>query len=82
MEGRKDPKTTPGGGAGEHAGSRDAEATSDETLSDLEATRKVKGDRREATAGESGSASSVPSPDGAFDESGPTADERATGDPM
>ncbi|HYO63230.1 MAG TPA: hypothetical protein VER08_06190 [Pyrinomonadaceae bacterium] len=74
MEERKDPQTTEG---------RDAEATSEETLSDLEATTKVKGDRRDASAGESGSASSVPAPDGVSGEGrGETADERETGDPM
>ena len=44
-----------------------SEATSDETLSDLEKTEKVSG----SSSGSEGSVqSSAPSPDGAFDEGG------------
>ena len=78
MEERKDPKATPAA----EGGGRDAEATSDETLGDLEATTKVKTDKRDSAAAEGGGASGVPSPDGTFDEAGPTADERESGDPM
>jgi hypothetical protein len=65
----KDPKST-GTAGGDDTGteSKDpkSDATSNETLSDLEETEKVSG-----TSGKEGSGqSSTPSPDGAFDEGG------------
>ena len=64
----KDPKSTESAGAEKNAESKDpkSDATSSETLSDMEETEK------EPTAGEGGAEKSegapVPSPDGAFDE--------------
>ena len=70
----KDPKSTEtAGGDGGAAESKDpkADATSSETLSDVEETEKMPetGDDREAGTTEQ---SPFPSPDGAFDESGKT----------
>ena len=63
MQETKDPKSngTAEGGAGTTA-SKDAEATSGETLREIEETEKVS-DKENG-----GEASSAPSPDGAFDE--------------
>lgn len=57
----KDPKTT-GTAAGGSPQTEDSEATSSETLSDVEEKEKVSDAKHE------GGASSTPSPDGAFDE--------------
>jgi hypothetical protein len=64
----KDPKSTESAGASHDAESKDpkSDATSSETLSDVEKTEKVS-DKNESDSGEGGR-SSVPSPDGAFDE--------------
>jgi hypothetical protein len=61
MQETKDPKSTgtAEGGASQNA---DADATSSETLSDVEEKEKV------SDANHEGEASSAPSPDGAFDE--------------
>ena len=62
MQGTKDPKST-GAATGEsHVGGKDPEATSTETLSDIEEKEKVSGAKTESGA------SNTPSPDGAFDE--------------
>lgn len=65
--------------------SRDAEATSSETLSDVEKSQETSG-TKQGTSSESGTtdnASSTPSPDGAFDGSrGESGDGRDTGGPM
>ena len=65
----KDPKSTESAGAeAQSTESKDpkSDATSSETLSDVEETEKVsKTDESESGEGES---SPVPSPDGAFDE--------------
>ena len=60
----KDPKSTKAGecGAGGAPQSEGSEATSSETLSDVEEKEKVSDAKRE------GETSSTPSPDGAFDE--------------
>jgi hypothetical protein len=64
----KDPKSTASAETDEGVESKDpkADATSSETLSDVEETEKVSetGDQETNT----GEGSSVPSPDGAFDE--------------
>ncbi|MGH9900254.1 MAG: hypothetical protein ACRD68_00265 [Pyrinomonadaceae bacterium] len=65
------------GGAEQKNEGRDAEATSGETLEEIE--------KKESTPGDSSrpGGSSAPSPDGAFDESrGGSADGRDTGGPM
>ena len=66
MQEAKDPKSTSNeaaeGDAGDAAQSRDPEATSSETLSDIEEKEKV------ADKGDNDSPSGAPSPDGAFDE--------------
>ena len=65
----KDPKSTEtAGGEGGTVESKDpkADATSSETLSDVEETEKVS--ETGGDASDSGEQSSVPSPDGAFDE--------------
>ena len=63
MQESKDPKST-GAATGEsHAESKDPEATSSDTLSDIEEKEKVSGAKTEG-----GASSSTPSPDGAFDE--------------
>lgn len=64
----KDSKSTEGANAPQEAESKDpkSDATSSETLSDVEETEKVS---ETGTSKTSGSESSVsPSPDGAFDE--------------
>ena len=62
MQEAKDPKST-GAATGEgHAESKDPDATSTETLSDIEEKEKVSGAKTESGA------SDTPSPDGAFDE--------------
>ena len=66
---------------------RDEEATSSETLSDLEDEKKVTADKSTySSGGATGAASSgdAPSPDGAFDEGGGggRADGSDTGGPM
>ena len=74
MEETKDPKASTGGGTPE----RDAEATSSETLSDIEANEKVSG----GSAGGSGSSSlegSSPKPDTGGEG---RADGSDTGGPM
>jgi hypothetical protein len=65
----KDPKSTEtaGGDSGTERKEPDSAATSDDTLSDIEATEKVPDTPGRESGGES---SSAPSPDGAFDESG------------
>ncbi|MGB7923734.1 MAG: hypothetical protein WCF57_10860 [Pyrinomonadaceae bacterium] len=62
MQETKDPKSneTTAGGASQ---GEDSEATSSDTLSDVEEKEKV------SDAGHEGETSSAPSPDGAFDES-------------
>ena len=69
MQEAKDPKSTGtagGGDTGTESKDPKSDATSKETLSDLEETEKVSG-----TSGtEGGGQSSTPSPDGAFDEGG------------
>jgi hypothetical protein len=64
----KDPKSTESANADEGVESKDpkADATSSETLSDVEETEKVSETGGEETDKSEGS--SVPSPDGAFDE--------------
>lgn len=79
MSEEKDPKSVTGGG-GEKTGGREAEATSGETLHDLEETQKV-GGRGGAGAGDA--SAQTPSPDGEFDSGrGGAGDARRTGDPM
>lgn len=69
MQEAKDPKST-GAATGEsHAESKDPEATSSETLSDIEEKEKVSGAKTEDGA------SDTPSPDGAFDEGRATRDD-------
>ncbi len=68
MEETKDPKSTESADADQGVESKDpkSDATSSETLSDVEETEKVAGtgeDERDESEN-----SSVPSPDGAFDE--------------
>ena len=64
----KDPKSTETAGGGGDPESKDpkSDATSSETLSDVEETEKVSETGGDADGG--GEPSSVPSPDGAFDE--------------
>ncbi len=86
MEESRDPKSAvnvSGDAGSERPGaSRDAEATSDTTLSELEQTQKSSEGRAGATTGGSTS-SNTPSPDGAFDEKGAgRADGSDTGGPM
>jgi hypothetical protein len=68
MQETKDPKSTESEGASGGAQSTDpkSDATSADTLSDVEETEKVS-DENESESGES-KPSSLPSPDGAFDE--------------
>jgi hypothetical protein len=64
----KDPKsaeTSAGDDAGNLTREPDSDATSDETLSDLEKDEKVADAKDESESGSTGSA--TPSPDGAFD---------------
>ena len=66
----KDPKSTESADAAQGTESKDpkSDATSSETLKDVEENEKVsETDESETSVGES--SSSVPSPDGAFDES-------------
>ena len=64
----KDPKSTATAGGRDDAESKDpkADATSSDTLSDVEETEKMPETSDDADGG--GEQSSVPSPDGAFDE--------------
>lgn len=80
MEEARDPKAavnvTTDASAGGHGG-RDAEATSDETLGDLEESQQVNSKSTGGTdtsGGNSASAPVAPSPDGSFDESGSKSD--------
>ena len=70
MQEAKDPKSTGtnegGSGVGTESKDPKSDATSNETLSDLEETEKVSG----AESKEESAPSSTPSPDGAFDEGG------------
>jgi hypothetical protein len=69
MQETKDPKSTESANAGEGAEGKDpkSDATSSETLSDVEETAKVD-EKGNSEAGEGEQPSAVPSPDGAFDE--------------
>ena len=62
MQEPKDPKSIPDEAAGGAPGKRDPEATSSETLSDMEEKENA------ADTGGNDSPSGAPSPDGAFDE--------------
>jgi hypothetical protein len=69
----KDPKSTATAGGGDDTatpktGEPGSDATSDETLSELEETGKISGTQEGSERG--GRPSSAPSPDGAFDEGG------------
>jgi hypothetical protein len=68
MQEAKDPKSTESVNSSGGTESKDpkSDATSTDTLSDVEKTEKVS-DANESEGGES-EASSVPSPDGAFDD--------------
>ena len=70
MQETKDPKSTASAGAGESAESTDpkSDATSSETLSDVEEAEKVTETGGGETEAGEGGRSPVPSPDGAFDE--------------
>ena len=79
MQESKDPKA--GGRAQGAAGASEREATSSETLGDLEETQKVRGQKTGAAGG--GERSSVPAPDGAPEPGGRgRADGSDTGGPM
>jgi hypothetical protein len=67
----KDPKSTVTAGSDQATESKDpkSDATSDETLSDIEEKEKVS-DTKSQGEGSSGSVGAAPSPDGAFDEGG------------
>lgn len=88
MEESKNPQSTGAGASEKHQEphSRDAEATSRETLSDVEKSQEISGTKQGTTSSESGAtdnSSSAPSPDGAFDGSrGESGDGRNTGGPM
>jgi hypothetical protein len=62
MQEAKDPKPTGAAASEEGAGKKDPEATSRETLSELEEKERVSDQNSESDT------SSAPSPDGAFDE--------------
>ena len=64
----KDPKSAESAGAADDVESKDpkADATSTETLSDVEESEKVSEEADDTTSGND--TSSTPSPDGAFDE--------------
>jgi len=64
----KDPKSTESADADKGVESKDpkSDATSSETLSEVEATEKVS--KTNESEAQEGKGSSVPSPDGAFDE--------------
>jgi hypothetical protein len=66
----KDPKSTDTAGNDQGTESKDpkSDATSNETLSDLEEREKVSGTKSPGEEG--GGAGAAPSPDGAFDEGG------------
>ena len=68
MQEAKDPKSTGTSGGDTVTESKDpkSDATSTETLSDLEETEKVSGVQGKEGSGQS----TAPSPDGAFDEGG------------
>ncbi|HEX8922311.1 MAG TPA: hypothetical protein VF766_12625 [Pyrinomonadaceae bacterium] len=68
MQETKDPKSTESADANQGVESKDpkSDATSSETLSDVEESEKAAGTDQDATDETDGS--SVPSPDGAFDE--------------
>lgn len=70
MQEAKDPKSTDTGESDQGTASKDpkADATSDETLSDLEEKEKVS-DTKSRGEG-SGGSGAAPSPDGAFDDGG------------
>ena len=76
MEETKDPKASTGGGTPE----RDAEATSSETLSDIESSEKVTGGGSEGGSGSSSLEGSSPKPD--TGGGGGRADGSDTGGPM
>ena len=79
MQESKDPKTGP---TPRTTGAREREATSGETLGDLEETQKISGPKTGA-AGAGGESSSVPAPDGAPEPGGRgRADGSDTGGPM
>jgi hypothetical protein len=65
----KDPKSTGTAGSDQATESKDpkSDATSNETLSDLEEKEKISGTQ---SPGEESGGASAPSPDGAFDEGG------------
>lgn len=65
----KDPKSTKSAEAERGVETKDpkSDATSSETLSDVEETEKVS-ETGEGTSGDGEDSSAVPSPDGAFDE--------------
>jgi hypothetical protein len=69
MQETKDPKSTESANIGEGVESKDpkSDATSSETLSDVEETAKV-GETGETGTDDGEEPSAVPSPDGAFDE--------------
>jgi hypothetical protein len=69
MQETKDPKSSESAGADESPESKDpkADATSSETLSDVEEAENA-GDTSETGTEDDHNNSSVPSPDGAFDE--------------
>jgi hypothetical protein len=69
MQETKDPKSTESAGAGKSVESTDpkSDATSADTLSDLDKTEKVAGTNEDETD-DSSEDSAVPSPDGSFDE--------------
>ena len=64
----KDPKSTESAGAETGAESKDpkSDATSSETLKDVEETEKIS--KKDEGTAEEGESSPFPSPDGAFDE--------------
>jgi len=80
MQESKNPKSGPAQGA---TGAREREATSGETLGDLEETQKITGPKTGATGG-GGERSSVPAPDGTPEpgRGGGRADGSDTGGPM
>ena len=75
MEENKDPRPTTGGDAGGHT-QRDAEATSSETLGDIEESEKAK------STGSTGTQLEGPSPAPAPDGGAGRADGSDTGGPM
>jgi hypothetical protein len=69
---------------GEANAAREREATSDETLDDIDRTEDATVDSPgDSSTGQSGGGTSAPSPDGAFDEGrGGRADGSEAGEPM